>query len=160
VDQLLKKAERTGSREQVLNDIVRLGEGYSIVTPYTSFLVLENDGEYKRWQIERRNSLRTAQDRNAKANRQEQLELIKKKAVADIGPQDPSQIKDPDKINDPVKLTSKTPATNTQNTMPANLPYRPAPERRQSRDFNFGGGPVGPLFAGVALWLRRRKMNN
>lgn len=158
VDLLLKKADRTGSREQVLNDIVRLGEGYSIVTPYTSFLVLENDGEYKRWQIERRNSLRTAKDRKAKAKRQEQLELIKKKAVANIGPQDPSQIQDPDKINDPIKLASKAPATDSQNTTPANMPSRPVPERRQSRDFNFGGGPVGPLFAGVALWLRRRKM--
>ncbi len=158
VDQLLKKADRTGSRNPVLNDIVRLGEGYSIVTPYTSFLVLENDGEYKRWRIERRNSLRTANDRKAKAKRQEQLELIKKKAVADIGPQDPSQIKGQDKINDPVKLASRTPATNTQNTTPANMPSRPAEQRRQSRDFNFGGGPVGPLFAGVALWLRRRKM--
>jgi hypothetical protein len=24
-------------------------------------------------------------------------------------------------------------------------------------DFNVGGGPVGPLFVGLAFWLRRRK---
>jgi Ca-activated chloride channel homolog len=152
VDQLLKKADRTGSRDRVLNEIVRLGEGYSIVTPYTSFLVLENDSEYKRWQIERRNLLRTVNDRKARAKRQDQLELIKKKAVADIGPQSPAMIKEA------IKLASKAPAPNTQNVSPANIPARPAEQRRQSRDFDFGGGPVGPLFAGVALWLRRRKI--
>lgn len=87
VDQLLKKADRAGAREQVIDDIIRLGEDYSIVTPYTSFLVLENDAEYQRWQIERRNTLRIEKDRQAKTRRQEQLELIKRKAVADIGPQ-------------------------------------------------------------------------
>ena len=41
VDQLLKEADRTGSRSAVTDEIVRLGETYSIVTEYTSFIVLE-----------------------------------------------------------------------------------------------------------------------
>ena len=61
-------------------------------------------------------------------------------------------------MKDHIKLASKAPAPNMQNVTPANIPTRPAEQKRQSRDFNFGGGPVGPLFAGVALWLRRRKM--
>ena len=56
VDRLLKDADRTGDRGPVLDEIILLGEEYSIVTEYTSFLVLENDAEYKRWKIERRNS--------------------------------------------------------------------------------------------------------
>jgi len=159
VDQLLKKADRTGSRDHVLSEIVRLGEGYSIVTPYTSFLVLENAGEYQRWQIERRNLQRIANDRKAKARRQEQLERIKKMAVADIGPQDPARGNDATTSSASNQNFSKqAPATNTQNGSSNNIPPRPAPERRQSRDFDFGGGPVGPLFAGIALWLRRRKL--
>jgi len=159
VDQLLKKADRTGSRDQVLNEIIRLGEGYSIVTPYTSFLVLENDGEYKRWQIERRNLLRMENDRMAKVKRQQQLELIKKKAVADIGPQDPARVNQVvnDSTND-LRFACRTPVRNTQSASPDKSPSRPGPERHQSRDSDFGGGPVGPLFAGVVLWLRRRKM--
>jgi hypothetical protein len=44
-------------------EVVRLGEAYSIATEYTSFLVLENDGEYQRWKIDQRNALRIARDR-------------------------------------------------------------------------------------------------
>ncbi len=158
MDQLLKKSDRTGSRDQVIDEIIRLGEGYSVVTPYTSFLVLENDGEYQRWKIERRNVLRTARDRKARAKRQKQLELIKKKAVASIGPQD--AVRNDNTGKTPVKdtrLVRQAPATNTQNAVPVNMPTRQTPERRQSRVFTFGGGQVGPLFAGVALWIRRRK---
>ena len=36
------------------DEIVRLCEAYSIVSPYASMLVLENDDEYKRWKIEQR----------------------------------------------------------------------------------------------------------
>ena len=47
-------------RSRRVDEIVRFGEGYSIVTEYTSFIALENDGEYQRWKIDRRNLLRLA----------------------------------------------------------------------------------------------------
>ncbi len=143
VDQLLKAADRTGSRLAVTGEIIRLGEAFSIVTEYTSFLVLENDAEYQRWKIERKNSLRLERDRKAQTERQAQLEKIKSKAVAGIGPQDPAA-----PASDAPKL-AQAPA--------AQQPSSPAPARSQSRDFSLGAGPVGPLFAGLALWLRRRK---
>ena len=156
VDQLLKKADRAGDREQVLDDIIRLGEDYSIVTPYTSFLVLENDAEYQRWQIERRNTLRIEKDRQAKTRRQEQLELIKRKAVADIGPQAASKAVESGRNSNPgQKPADLSPSANPQSPEPADSP---AGKNRQSTDFNFGGGPVGPLFVGIALWLRRKKI--
>src|SRR5437899_4198223 len=65
IDGLLKQADRSGSRNEVAGEVVRLGEGYSIATEYTSFLVLENDAEYRRWKIERNNVLRTDRDRKA-----------------------------------------------------------------------------------------------
>ena len=36
------------------DEIVRLGEAYSIASEYTSFLVLPNDAEYQRWKLERK----------------------------------------------------------------------------------------------------------
>ena len=58
-----KAADRSGSRSAVIDEIIRLGETYSIVTEYTSFIVLENDAEYARWKIDRKNLLRTTRDR-------------------------------------------------------------------------------------------------
>jgi Ca-activated chloride channel family protein len=63
VQRLLDEADRAGNREPVIDEIVRLGEGYSIVSEYTSFLVLENDAEYRRWKIERRNGRYAARTR-------------------------------------------------------------------------------------------------
>ncbi len=151
VDRLLKNADRTGDRGQVLDEIIALGEEYSIVTEYTSFLVLENDAEYKRWKIERRNSDRIARDRDAQTKRKEQMDIIRKKAMANIGPQD--MVKTVKTVEKPNRQAQ--PATSGQQPQ-----TRPTSSSRRSRgvDFNFGGGPVGPLSAGLILWLRRRQM--
>ena len=68
------------------NEIVALGEAYSIVTEYTSFLVLENDAEYRRWKIDRRNRERIKRDRKARRERKSELDVIRKRAAADLGP--------------------------------------------------------------------------
>ncbi|GBC62418.1 hypothetical protein DENIS_3390 [Desulfonema ishimotonii] len=157
VDQLLKKADRTGSRQSVVDEIVRLGEDFSIVTEYTSFLVLENDGEYQRWKIERRNMGRMARDRKAQARRREKLEAIRTKAVQSLGPQAAADDKLISMAPKPQNVVTAPPASAPgASKIPA---VQPKPRPRQSRDFNFGGGggPVGPLFVGLAYWLRRRK---
>jgi len=150
IDQLLKKADRTGTRESVIEEIIGLGEGYSIVTEYTSFLVLENDAEYGRWKIKRRNALRLDRDRKAQEKRGQELEAIRSKAVADIGPQEPAAMeKFTPQAAKPQRVTS-APNPAVQNTVK---------QRRPSRgfDLDFGSGPVGPLFVGLAYWLRQRK---
>ena len=81
IDNLQKLADRTGSRDKVIDEIVELGETYSIVSEYTSFLVLENDAEFKRWKIERRNLNRLKRDRNAWKNNREKLDKIRNKAL-------------------------------------------------------------------------------
>ncbi len=64
VDRLAKEADGKGARDTAtVAEIVRLGEAFSIVTEHTSFLVLENDGEYQRWKIDRKNALRMDRDR-------------------------------------------------------------------------------------------------
>ena len=77
VDELLKQADRSGSRQQVAAEVVRLAEAFSIVTEYTSFLVLENDAEYQRWKIDRRNAVRTDRERGAQALRDRDLDRIR-----------------------------------------------------------------------------------
>ena len=85
-DRLLKQADASGSRDSVSGEVTRLGEAYSIVTPYTSFIVLENDAEYRRWNIDRRNALRIERDRSAQRKLREQLERLREKAADQVGP--------------------------------------------------------------------------
>lgn len=86
VQSLLKEADRTGSRDSVVAEIVRLGEGYSIASEYTSFLVLENNEEYGRWQIERRNALRVERDRKAQKRLREELEQMRSASTERLQP--------------------------------------------------------------------------
>jgi Ca-activated chloride channel family protein len=159
VNRLLKEADRKGDRSLVTQEIVQLGEDFSIATEYTSFLVLENDAEYQRWKIARKNQDTFARDSQALAKRREQLEFIRNKALADIGPQAASQVASPLKTvaaaNRPVVNTSTAPA-----------PQQPAPQSspsRQSHDFHLpslgggGSGPVGPLGVLATWWFMRRK---
>ncbi|HTD67813.1 MAG TPA: VIT and VWA domain-containing protein [Candidatus Limnocylindria bacterium] len=153
IDGLLKDADRTGTRNEVAPEIVRLGEGYSIVTEYTSFLVLENDAEFQRWKIARNNVLRSDRDRKAQEVVRAEFEKIRSKAVADLGPQSPEM-----KLASatrPQTFTPVTPAPN--NVTPTPAATSPTPPKR-SVDFNLGGGggsgPVGPLFVALIAMMR------
>jgi Ca-activated chloride channel family protein len=151
IDQLNKAADRTGTRNQVVGEIIRLGEEYSIVTEHTSFLVLENDGEYRRWKIDRRNQRRIDRDRKAQTVLQESLEAIRRKAVADLGPQ-PEKKEQPAPQAPPAnQVASSRPVPGTQT--------RSNPSRSRGFDFSPGTGPVGLIFVGIAALLaaRRRK---
>ncbi len=155
VDQLLKKADRDDRRADVIPEIIRLGETYSIVTEYTSFLVLENDAEYQRWQIERRNDRRTGRDRAAQRLREERLAEIRNRALSNLGP-------DAVRADPPTQLASATPAPGENPTAtPSAKPARTAPtqsrDQGRSIDLNIGTGPVGPLFLLVSAWMARRQ---
>lgn len=156
IDQLLKEADHSNNRQGILDDVVRLGETYSIVTEYTSFLVLENDAEYQRWKIERRNQKRLQRDRSAQARRAQTLEALRNKAMQGLGPQPVQEAKS----GDPAIHPKPTPV-NAHRTPQTARPtiVSPAPGRSQSRNFGggFGSGPVGPLFIGLALLIKGRK---
>src|SRR5688572_1667164 len=88
IDGILKDADRTGRRTpETIDEVVRLGEGYSIVSEYTSFLVLENDAEFQRWRITRNNVLRNDRDRQAQQMVRAKFDSMRGKAMADLGPQ-------------------------------------------------------------------------
>ncbi|OPZ25601.1 MAG: hypothetical protein BWZ02_02388 [Lentisphaerae bacterium ADurb.BinA184] len=151
VSRLLKDADRAGNRAEVTPAIIGLGEAYSIVTEYTSFLVLENDAEYQRWKIARRNLDRTGRDRAAQQKRDEFLAALRQRAAADLGPQavaaDPSPAAAPTPGHGPGASPSNPGASS------------PAPATRPGNgvDFDFGTGPVGPLFVALAAWMSRRR---
>ncbi len=148
MDRLLKDADREGARSQVVEEIVRLGEAYSIVSEYTSFLVLENDGEYRRWQIERRNALRITRDRQAQADLRKQLDALRNQGASTVGPQPPE--------NAFAQASPTAPGVQPMNSTPQGPGAQPARPGR-SLDFNIGTGPVGPLFLLLAVFLRRMK---
>ena len=135
--------------QSVTDEVVRLGEGYSIVTEYTSFLVLENDAEFKRWNIARKNALRNDRDRKAQELVRKNLDSIRNKAMADLGPQENNAAQ--------AKPTISTPTPG--NSAPIQTASRDSGRSRQNLDFGGGGGsgPVGPLFVGLLIWLRRLK---
>lgn len=167
VDRLLKQADRQGTRQAVIEEVVRLGEAYSIVTEYTSFIVLENDAEYKRWKIERKNVLLTARDRKAQERLRANLDKIRESAFAELGPEALKNESNfsvssttPNQGGATQKLASAQPSRQAPGNPSPSVSQPPRQSPRQSRDFNFGigGGPVGPLFVAFAAWLRKRKI--
>ena len=53
VGYLLDEIRLHGEEEELVNEVVRLGKEYGIMTPYTSYLVLEDDDAYAAQNIER-----------------------------------------------------------------------------------------------------------
>jgi hypothetical protein len=151
----LKDADRKGDRAPVVPEVIRLGEDFSIVSEYTSFLVLENDAEYQRWKITRRNLESTGRDRQTQAKLHEQLETIRNKALSNIGPQS-ADASTPSK---PVQLASIRQPANPSAQAPApRVQSQAETTRPQSADFHLpGSSPVGPFGALFSIWLLRRK---
>ncbi len=140
IQRLAKSVDIPAQRDAAIAEIVRLGEAYSIVTEHTSFIVLENDAEYKRWRVERRNALRVQRDLAARKRLTDQLETMRSEALAALGPVDPRQ-------------------------RPAE---RPQPRRAPMPSISLPsfGGPVGPIILaavgamGLVELRRRRKRRN
>ncbi|MDZ7618555.1 MAG: hypothetical protein U1E05_16245, partial [Patescibacteria group bacterium] len=166
VERLLAEADNTGSRSAVVDEIVRLGELYSIVTEYTSFLVLENDAEYQRWAIERRNMLRLSRDRKQQSKLNEQLTRMRDESLARLVPSAADR-------SSTIPAESQV-AGNPLSGSPDSWPGTPAAGNPASRDLGpsgggspfsgRGGGAIDPIsaalltgLAGLGLAARRRK---
>jgi len=171
VDRLMQETSRNGSRSGTIDEIVRLGETYSIVTQYTSFLVLENDAEYKRWKIERRNLQRITRDRRQQQAVESQLAQLREDALKNLGPK---LVDSQEPITQP---TSRNTSSRPNTSRPDNASRTPGQNSSRSsnpqpssrnRDLSFGGGggggaidPItgvlGMLLAGCGYAARRRK---
>lgn len=161
LDTLINELPENVTESAEINEIVRLGEAYSIVSEYTSFLVLENNEEFKRWNIERRNVLRMTRDSKAITATREKMDDLRKKSAENLGPLGERS----EQQNSP---TEKSPViekqeSNLRNSTPIEKNQQPRRERTNSRDFfgggGGGGGPVAPLilFGAIGIFLFKRK---
>lgn len=125
VQSLMGKMRIQGESKELLDKIVTLCEGYSIVSQYASFIVLENDAEYRRWKIERRNASRIQRDRKASKRLEQSLKELREKSMANLGPEKPA---------------SKNNRAQTASTLPKR--QSPSSNRVQDRDLNFAVQPV------------------
>ncbi|MGB7326571.1 MAG: VIT and VWA domain-containing protein [Rubripirellula sp.] len=164
----LMAAERIGGAS-MRDEIVRLCEGYSIVSPHASMLVLENDAEFKRWKIEQRNAIRITRDRSSRQAVQAKLTQLRNRGNENFE-LDRSQKLVSTKANTPAASPGNRPATSPTS------PSQSAPPRNNNRgvdlDFGFssggggGGGAIEPFTALIALGsagvaaLSRRRTNS
>jgi Ca-activated chloride channel family protein len=143
IDRLLKEAAVGGSRTPVIDEIVRLGEGYSIVTEYTSFIVLENDAEYQRWKIDRRNLVRLGRDRRQQEMLHAQLSRTRDRSLADLGPQS----REEDRLASAETMNSTSrPASLPSSASQRNLDFVPQPSGGGRH-----GGALDPISGTIAL---------
>ncbi len=157
--------ERAG-KGSARDEIIRLCEGYSIVSPYASMLVLENDAEYKRWKIQQLNAVRVKRDRKSRDAVQQQLAEIRRGS-------DAFEVNRAEKlVSTPSKQVTPGNVPAPANAPAANSPS-PAPQPSQGVDLDFGvndgggggGGALDPITVivtltsagGAALASRRRK---
>jgi Ca-activated chloride channel homolog len=149
IDRLLKDGDRKGSRASVTDEVIRLGEAFSIASEYTSFIVLENDSEYGRWKIDRRNALRVKRDRAGREQVQEQLTRLRRKAADEMGPVAPTTLASGERVKPGV-------TNQVIDTRQAQAPVEP--RRRVDLDVNDnnkggGGGAIDPFTAALAVGL-------
>ncbi|TWU56865.1 Vault protein inter-alpha-trypsin [Rubripirellula tenax] len=146
----LMATERTGGAS-MRDEIVRLCEGYSIVSPHASMLVLENDAEFKRWKIEQRNAIRIERDRRSREAVQAKLTQLRNRGNEDF------EVDRSQKLVS-TRSDSPTPAGSTPST-PSSGPAPQSRDRGVDLDFGFssggggggGGGAIEPFTALIAL---------
>lgn len=163
VNRLMAGGRRDGSQGNV-PEIVRLCEGYSIASEYASFIVLENDGEYQRWKIDRRNATRMTRDRAAQTAVRDRLEELRKQTAASIGPRPADKPASPASQKQPVELARQDVAGPAPS--PATDAYVPSQQiaTPQGGGSSGGGGAIDPVTAlvtaglvGVGWACRKRK---
>ena len=158
VQRLMDDNRASGTTSQVA-EIVRLCEGYSIVSEYASFIVLENDAEYKRWQIERRNATRVQRDEAAQVALRQRLEQLRQQTASNLGPASADAVEA--KVATVPTAASGNSTANTVAPMP-NLAANPPIVNSRGRDIAVpthggggggGGGAVDPLTVLLGLGL-------
>ncbi|MGE0537996.1 MAG: VIT domain-containing protein [Pirellulales bacterium] len=175
VERLMGQDRRTGSRGS-FDEIVRLCEGYSIASEYASFIVLENDAEYQRWKIERRNVTRVGRDRRAQAAVRQQLARLQEQTASQVGPAPANKVADKPVAGqpgaaEPIELAQASPAATdaSSSSRSTSEPSRwsgptisdgsSSPSRSSGGG---GGGAIDPITAltaasmGLAGWGARR----
>ncbi|MDH3716584.1 MAG: VIT domain-containing protein [Planctomycetota bacterium] len=163
VDGLLRDVRRGAQSADTINAVVSLCEEYSIVSEYASFIVLENDAEYRRWKIERRNAARISRDRAAQSVVRQELERLRERSLARLAPsndaqQSLAQTGDSPGTASPTQLASADRSVQQTGSPQPATPRRQTPPRNGGRSFDLtpnsgGGGALDPVSAAILLSL-------
>nr|MCU0712516.1 VWA domain-containing protein [Pirellula sp.] len=164
VQELSNEIRLGGNQDSKVGQIVNLCEGYSIVSEYASFIVLENDAEYKRWAIERRNATRVKRDNVAREALKNELEGLRNASLAGLGPQEAKSNSSQQEQIDP------TTSNSISNTLPPsvqngnNINWADQGSSPRLSPSTGGGGAIDPItgliaagLASAAAWAARRK---
>ena len=135
VDRLLNARKVDGS---TIDQIVRLGESYAIASPYTSYLVLENDAAYARWKIAQRNAFRVMRHREAEDAVESQLQSLRQQSPNGVGGVNEIASAADARAN---QISNQTPAASTP-------PSIESPAARPP-----GAGAIDPLMGAAILAL-------
>lgn len=168
--QRLFAMERSGNGSQ-RDEIVRLCEGYSIVSPYASMLVLENDAEYQRWRIQQRNAVRIQRDRSSRKVVQDKLAMLRDKnsegfEVTRAEKLTSTRSNNPSVSNNPANQnrTSSNPPATRDSDRGVDLDVGPSFDSGARNSGGGGGGAIEPFTAllafgaaGAAAWNARRR---
>jgi hypothetical protein len=165
VERLMADDRADGSKGRFA-EIVRLCEGYSIASQYASFIVLENDAEYQRWKIERRNATRVERDRAAQVAVRERLDQLRRETAEQVGPRPADKVtaNNASTRSEPIQLARQDQPVAAPANQPRDLNLgirsQPGPSTGGGRS---GGGAIDPLTALAAAslaglgWALRRK---
>lgn len=163
VQQLMAEMRKNGESAASVQKIISLCEGYSIAGEYASFIVLENDAEYQRWAIERRNATRVKRDDAARVRLQQELQAVRDASLADLGPKDSQQAsaagQSPPQTNSAQLPTPRVSIPDPSAT-PTDLNWAPGSTSKG------GGGAIDPItgllaagLAGAAALAKKRRGN-
>lgn len=160
VNKLMDSLRSSGPNPSSIDEIVRLCEGYSIVSEYASFIVLENDAEYERWSIARRNATRIQRDRNAQRQVQQELAELREQALSRLAPNtqkivstqrdasadDTHEVKSNAPANRPGDLNFTPPANRgSNNRQPIVTESHNTPNTQVIDSSDGGGGAIDPI---------------
>lgn len=162
VERLMGELRAGGPQQLLIGQIIELCEGYSIAGEYASFIVLENNEEYKRWSIQRRNAVRFSRDQETINALRGRLSELRKEPSSQAGPPgEGDQVASRPASNDPAPvpqtLTIPPPAQGPMNDPPGPT----SPEVGRGRG---GGGALDPFSAAAAAalaaagWAAYRRM--
>jgi Ca-activated chloride channel family protein len=159
VERLFEEERAAGSPKH-RNEIVKLCEEYSIASQYASFLVLENDAEFQRWKIERRNVKRVGRDLVAHSAIRQKLEQLRDQAAAEQARAIPGSSKE---AVTPDNTAQASPASGTPSPNPQPSPSFSSPSPVHTGG---GGGAIDPVSAAIAAglaaaaWAASRRKTN
>ncbi len=162
VQQLMGDMRKNGESAGAVQKIVSLCEGYSIAGEYASFIVLENDAEYKRWSIERRNATRVKRDDAARARLQQDLQALREASLAGLNPQKSPPASAADTQQDASRTPAAPNVVQPSASTPTDLNW--APTTSSGNRPSGGGGAIDPItgllaagLAGAAVMARKRR---